>query len=94
MDVKKANSLVDKTRIIEAMIAKTSQKNNRKVSYAGKTPEQKIKNINSGKLEEQSNNVHLDDDLKMLHEAIEQLRLTAERIELDKQIASNQQAAA
>ena len=34
------------------------------------------------------------EDLKLIREAVEQLRLTAERVELDKQIAGGQQVTA
>ena len=92
MDVKKASSLVDKTRIIETMIAKASERNSQKhkISFSLKTQEQRLKAAN---IKEQ-NELGMSEDLKLLQEAVEQLRLTAERIELDKQIVSSQKVAA
>jgi len=94
MDVKKASSLVDKTRIIETMLAKASQKNSlkQKISFSLKAEEQRLKTTQNNS--EDKVGLELGDDLKLLQEAVEQLRLTAERLELDKQIASSQNVAA
>ena len=94
MDVKKASNLVDKSRIIEAMLAKLSQKSSlkQKISFALKPQEQKLKRTLNNPEEQVETGIL--EDLKLLQEAVEQLRLTAERIELDKQIASSQEVAA
>ena len=94
MDVKKATSLVDKTRIIETMIAKASQRNlvKQRFSFSLKSQEQRLR-VNQNNSEEQAE-FGLGEDFKLLQEAVEQLRLTAERVELDKQIASSQKVAA
>ena len=94
MDVKKATSLVDKTRIIETMIAKASQRNlvKQRISFSLKSQEQRLR-VNQNNSEEQAE-FGLGEDFKLLQEAVEQLRLTAERVELDKQIASSQKVAA
>ena len=52
------------------------------------------KTINRNANEKMGNEIGLDEDLRLLREAVVQLRLTAERIELDKQIAGGHQEAA
>lgn len=89
MDVKKAANLVEKTRIIEAMVEKAEKRSIPTERSSRNKVEQNPKPFTSDGLE--NGEIEFGKDLRLLREAVVQLRLTAERIELDKQIASGRQ---
>uniref|UniRef100_H2ZKP8 Uncharacterized protein n=1 Tax=Ciona savignyi TaxID=51511 RepID=H2ZKP8_CIOSA len=103
MDFKKATSIMEKIKVIEAMIERFTRCEELKISNSGqkisfplKQPLHVERQV-TGKTASGSTPVEQNggsEELRLLRTAVEQLRLEAERVELDRDIMSDQQSSA
>nr|XP_002123036.3 F-box only protein 24-like isoform X1 [Ciona intestinalis]XP_026695010.1 F-box only protein 24-like isoform X2 [Ciona intestinalis] len=100
MDFKKASNIIEKIKVIEAMMDRFTRSEELKQTTTGqkvtfplkqqlKVSKQVSSKPSAEKVEPSPEN-RCSEELRLLRHAVEQLRLEAERVELDKKIVSDQ----